>query len=175
MKVLIGSSNKSKIEGTLKAFQDYFNDVEVVGIKVESCVSSQPINKEIYEGAKNRVQNLKKYALDNNINANFYVALEGGIENLLSDNYVQADIAYIEDNNGISSVGISEGFPIPDKYIESVLKSDLGTVMKSVFPDDYSSKGTVYLLTQGKCSRIDLSKNAVRMALTKFINDSKWV
>lgn len=42
-----------------KQLEHYFNDVEIEGIPVESDVPDQPVNKEIYEGAKNRVRNLK--------------------------------------------------------------------------------------------------------------------
>ena len=66
MKVLIGTKNPGKIEGAKKAFEHYFDNVEVIGIKAESNVSDQPVGKETYLGAKNRVNNLIKYAQENN-------------------------------------------------------------------------------------------------------------
>ena len=57
MKVLITTKKKRKIEGSKKALEHYFKDVEIKGISVESDVPDQPVNKEIYQGAKNRVKN----------------------------------------------------------------------------------------------------------------------
>ena len=57
MKVLIATKNQGKIEGSKKALEHYFKDVEIKGISVESDVPDQPVNKEIYQGAKNRVKN----------------------------------------------------------------------------------------------------------------------
>ena len=81
MKILIGTKNPGKIEGAKKAFETYFKDVEVYGIQVDSEVNAQPVNEEIVKGAKNRVKNLKKYAKENKIEADFFVASEGGINN----------------------------------------------------------------------------------------------
>ena len=61
MKVLIATKNQGKIEGAKKALEHYFKDVEITGIPVQSNVPDRPVNKEIYEGAKNRVKNLKNY------------------------------------------------------------------------------------------------------------------
>ena len=62
MKILIGTKNPGKIEGTKRAFEKYFKDIEIEGILVHSNVPDQPVNEEIFQGAKNRVKNLKKYA-----------------------------------------------------------------------------------------------------------------
>lgn len=62
MKVLIATKNQGKIEGAKKALLNYFEDIEINGIPVESNVSDQPVNDDIYVGAKNRVKNLKEYA-----------------------------------------------------------------------------------------------------------------
>lgn len=53
MKVLIATQNQEKIEGAKRALERYFKNVEINGIAVKSCVSDQPVNEEIYNGAKN--------------------------------------------------------------------------------------------------------------------------
>ena len=83
MKILMGTKNPGKIEGARQAFEKYFDNVEIEGISVESEVGNQPVDEEILQGAKNRVKNLKKYAIKNNIQADFYVASEAGITNSL--------------------------------------------------------------------------------------------
>ena len=69
MKILIATKNQGKIEGTKRALSNYFDNIEIEGIPVESNVGEQPLNDEIYIGAKNRVKNLKLYAEKNKIKA----------------------------------------------------------------------------------------------------------
>ena len=175
MKVLIGTTNPGKIEGARKAFSHYFKNVEVVGIKTPSNVSEQPLNKEIYMGAHNRVVNLKKYAKENNITADFFVAVESGITNELGA-WVITNVSVIQDNNGYESVGTSASFPVPTKYVDSILKETLATVMDKLFneKDLRSSTGGVGLLTKEVITRIDLNTQAFIMALTQYINKDKW-
>lgn len=116
MKVLIATKNQGKIEGATRALQNYFEDVEIMGIPVESDVSEQPVNDEIYNGAKNRVKNLKKYAKENNIIADLYLSIESGIYNSLGK-WMITNIAVIEDNNNFESYGTSPSFPVPDRLV----------------------------------------------------------
>ena len=60
MKVLIGTKNQGKIEGAKQAFEKFYTNVEMIGIPVNSDVSDEPVNDEIYQGASNRVNNLIK-------------------------------------------------------------------------------------------------------------------
>lgn len=175
MKILIGTKNPGKIEGAKEAFSKYFKEFDIEGISVESNVSSQPFDKEIYIGAKNRVENLKKYAKENNIDADFYAASEAGITNLLGD-YIDINAVYIEDKNGLTSFGISEGFPIPEKYLDEIREKELGKVMDRLFEGKELSKGKggISILTKGETTRIDLTRNAYVMALTKYINEDVW-
>lgn len=175
MKILIGTKNPGKVQGAKEAFEKYFDNVEIEGIKVSSEVGDQPFNKEILLGAKNRVKNLKKYAKENNIKADYFVASEAGISNLLGE-WIDINTAVIEDNNGLQSVGTSQGFPIPDKYIKEIKETELGKVMDKIFSekDLGKGKGGISYLTKNEVSRIDLTKNAFIMALTKYINGDLW-
>ena len=128
MKILIGTKNPGKIEGEKQAFERYFDNVEIEGIPVNSDVGDQPINEEILKGAKNRVKNLKDYAVNNNIEADFYISSEAGITNLLGE-WIDINAVVIVDSKGFQSVGTSQGFPIPDKYIDEIKETELGKVM----------------------------------------------
>lgn len=172
MKILIGTKNLGKIEGAKEAFEKYFDSFDIEGIKVSSDVSDEPMNNEIYEGARNRVDNLIKYAKENNIDADYYLGVESGITNSLGK-WVNINIAVIKDRFGYESWGTSSGFPIPDKYINEVIETDLGKVMDSIFnkPDLRKIKGGIGLLTNDVVSRIDTTKEAFIMALTQHINN----
>lgn len=176
LKVLIGSKNQGKIEGAKKALLNYFDNIEIEGIPVESNVEEQPVNDEIYIGAKNRVRNLKEYAQKNNKKADLYLAVESGITNSLG-RWVITNIAVIEDNSDFESYGTSPSFPVPERLVKDIIDTDLSQVMDKVFTKDderHNRGGGIQLLTHGKISRIDLTQMAFTMALTKYINDNKW-
>ena len=175
MKILMGTKNPGKIEGARQAFEKYFDSVEIEGISVESNVGAQPVNEEILQGAKNRIKNLKKYANNNNIKADFYIASEAGITNLLGE-WIDINAVVIEDSKGFQSIGTSQGFPIPDKYIEEIKQTELGKVMDRLFRGKElgKGKGGISFLTKDEITRIDLTRNAFIMALTRFINEDIW-
>ena len=157
MKVLIGTKNPGKIEGAKKAFESFYKD------------------DEIYKGAKNRVQNLVDYAKENKIDADFFVSIESGITNKLGK-WGIIQIAVIRDKNGYESFGTGPMFPVPDKYVDEIIKTDLGKLMDKIFKENalrYSVGGIAYL-TQNAITRIDMTKEAFVMALTEHINGEIW-
>lgn len=178
MEVLIASKNPGKIEGAKLAFSGYadvFSSVSVTGVSVPSDVPDEPVNEQIIQGAINRVANLKKYALDNDVSADLYVSIESGITNQLGT-WLIVNIACIEDNMGKRSFGTSSGFPVPDRYVDEIISSDLSVLMDKIFSekDLRSSKGGISYLTHGNISRIDMTRQAFCMALTQWVNGEKW-
>lgn len=175
MKILMGTKNPGKIEGARQAFEKYFDNVEIEGIPVSSNVGDQPINEEIFQGAKNRVKNLKEYAKNNNIEADFYISSEAGITNLLGE-WIDINAVVIEDSKGFQSVGTSQGFPIPNRYIDQIKETELGKVMDKIFSGKElgKGKGGISFLTKNEVTRIDLTKNAFIMALISHINEDLW-
>ena len=164
MKILIGSKNPGKIQGAKDAFEKYFDNIEIQGIPVSSDVAEEPVNHEIYEGARNRVDNLMQYARENGI--------ELGITNLLGK-WIIINIAVIKDKMGYESWGTSPAFPVPDKYVEEIISTDLGKVMDRMFKqnDLRSNKGGINFLTNEVISRIDLTRDAFIMGLTQHISE----
>ena len=175
MKILMGTKNPGKIEGARQAFERYFENIEIEGVQVSSDVSDQPINEEIFLGAKNRVKNLKKYAKENNLEVDFFISSEAGITNLLG-NWIDINAAVVEDKEGFQSVGTSQGFEIPERYMDEIKATELGKVMDKVFNGHELAKGKggISLLTRDEISRIDLTRNAFIMALISHINGEIW-
>ena len=124
MKILIGTKNPGKIEGARQAFAKYFKEFEIEGVEVDSEVGAQPFNKEIFLGAKNRVKNLKQYAKQHDMAVDFFIASEAGIINFYGD-YIDINAAIVENSISFQSIGISQGFPIPEKYMEEIKKTEL--------------------------------------------------
>ena len=175
MKVLIGTKNPGKIEGARRALSHYFKDIKIEGIKVNSNVSDEPVGIETYAGANNRVDNLIKYAKEQKIDADLFMAVESGITRDLGF-WVITNVAVIKDGKGGEGKGTSASLPVPDKYIEPIIKETLGTVMDRIFneSDLRSSTGGVGLLTHNIITRIDLNEQAFVMALTQFVNEDVW-
>lgn len=175
MKVIIATKNEGKIEGARRAFSHYFENLEIIGIPAPSDVSEQPLNDEILLGAKNRVSNLKAYCKYNNVTADLFLSIESGINNYFGTWFI-TNIAVIEDNKSFVSLGSSPSFPVPEKYVEDIIKTDLNEVMSNLFhkeKDLHNKKGGIELLTHGKVNRIDLTEQAFIMALTSYLN-SNW-
>ena len=172
MKVLIGTKNPGKIQGAKEALEKYFDNVEITGIPVQSNVSDEPVDLDIYKGARNRVNNLIAYAEENNIEAEYYLGIESGITNLLG-RWVIINIAVIKDKKGCESFGTGPAFPVPDKYVDEIINTELGKVMDKIFEqnDLRSGKGGISFLTNDAISRIDITRDAFIMALTGQIND----
>lgn len=175
MKILIGTTNPGKIEGARKAFEKYFDNVIIEGYKVSSNVPDQPVNLDIYKGAKNRATKLMELNKKEKLNADYFIAVESGITNSLGK-WSIINIAVIIDKNNYESWGYSGGFPVPNKYVDKIIQTDLGTVMDNIFNkhDLRSSVGGINGLSHGKISRIDLNEQAFTLALTQFINNDLW-
>lgn len=175
MKILIGTKNPAKITGAKEAFEKYYEQIDIEGIPVSSDVSEEPVNDEICLGARNRVNNLIKYSNKNNIDAEYFLGIESGITNLLGK-WVIINIAVIKDKNGYESIGTSSAFPVPDKYVDEIITTDLGKVMDRIFNAEElrKGKGGISFLTHDIINRIDLTREAFIMALTQFINNDIW-
>lgn len=176
MKVLMGTKNPGKIEGARRALQRYFDDVDIQGIPTDSEVGEQPVNEDIYIGAKNRVKNLKKYAKENNITADLFISSESGIYDSLG-RWLITNIAVIEDNNDFESYGTSASFPVPERLVQDIIDTELSKVMDKVFFKDeerHNQGGAIQNITHDVVSRLDLTESAFIMALTKYINGDLW-
>ena len=88
----------------------------------------------------------------------------------------RSNAVVVEDAKGLQSVGTSQGFPIPEKYINEIRETELGKVMDKIFniKESGKGKGGISFLTRDEITRIDLTRNAFIMALTKHINGEIW-
>ena len=175
MKILIGTNNPGKVEGAKQAFEKFYESVKVIGVSVASDVSDEPVNDDIYKGAKNRVDNLIKYAKENNVDADFFIGIESGITNRLGK-WCIIQIAVIKDKDGYESFGTGPALPVPDKYVDEIIETDLGIVMNKIFKGNglKNEKGGIAHLTNDVITRYDLTREAFIMALTEFINGDIW-
>ena len=172
MKALIGTMNSGKIQGAKEALEKYYDEVEVEGYKASSDVGEQPISEETLEGARNRALNTKTYAEVNGIDADLFMGIESGMIELYGSWFI-ANFAVVIDKEGYESIGVGPIFPIPKQYVEDIRNLGFGPVMEKLFAEKAfrTGKGGIDSITNHSISRIDITRDAFIMALTKHVND----
>ncbi len=172
IKILVGSKNPIKIESTRLTFEKFFGECEVTGINVSSNVPDQPINKDTFDGAKNRSLELIKYNKANNLQADYFVGIEGGIMELY-DIWFSFGCMCIMDINQNTGFGTSPLFQLPDFVIKRLLSGEeLGNVIDSLFDETNTKQnlGAIGYLTNGIMNRTELYTSGLITALIPFVN-----
>jgi len=169
-KVIIASKNPVKIQAVKNGFEKMFSnqDFEFIGISVPSNVANQPsTNDETFFGAKNRADNASNEVKD----ADFYVGIEGGIEQIESEMQSFAWVVIKSaDNYGKARTGT---FFLPKKVVELIKEGkELGEADDIVFQRNNSKQenGAVGILTGNVIDRTKYYTEAVILALIPFKN-----
>lgn len=165
MVVRIGTSNQVKIDAVKAAFEYYFDDVQVQGANVCSHVARQPIGQEVFRGAENRLDELKRRKDE----YDYLVACEAG---MISHNghWFNLQVILVEDKDGKRGFGLSQGFEIPHQYVEKAVKTSVAEVLDGVF----EGRGGIRALSKGLFTRKDLVRDGTVMALTQVLNGDVW-
>lgn len=162
--VKVASKNSVKIDAINTAFNRYFKDVKIISQNVESGVPDQPINDDVFKGAKNRLQ-----ALKNDSNYDYLVSCEGGLLQL-AGHWFNVQVVIIEDRNGYQGIGLSQGYEIPSEYIREAINTSVAEVLDRKF----GGKGGISVLTRGYETRASLIQDGTVMALAKVLNSKIW-
>jgi inosine/xanthosine triphosphatase len=150
MIVKVATANAMKVEATRKAFAKFFKGVKVVGVEVESAVSAQPISfGEIVRGARERA----KAAFSG---CDYSVGIEAGIFRVaaVAPNPFQVTIACVFDGER-EALGAGPFYEVPARLVREIVKDDAGSVA---------------VVTQGKVTRGQVTRDAVVMALAPFVS-----
>ena len=163
----------NKVEAVLEAFNLYFDDVIIESVNISSGVSDMPYCVEVERGVKHRLNNLKVYANTEHINADYLVAIESGLYNYFGS-WMMTSLVAVSDMTNKVSYATSGSYPIPSNYVNDIMTKGLEYVLRDIFKKEASghTTGGVGYLTKGKLVRKDLMKEAIILALTRFINDN---
>lgn len=170
MKILVGSLNPVKLEAVKEAFQKNYNEVDVIGIKVASGVGDQPIGKETFIGAENRAVALPKRNDDENIDADFFVGIEGGITRGINRWFAFGGVCVI-DKQSNTCFGSSAHFELPNEITKRLLSGEeLGFVMDEIMKTKNSKQkgGAISFFTNGVMNRKELYVPGIISALVPF-------
>ncbi|MEH6464867.1 MAG: inosine/xanthosine triphosphatase [Shewanella psychromarinicola] len=172
--IIVGSTNPVKISAAQHAIGQYFPDVQIHcrGMHAPSLVAEQPMSEaETKLGAINRAKFCQANAKTANQQADFYVAMEGGVDPFEHGPATFAYMAII--HNDTLSVGRSANLPLPQTIFNALQAGEeLGKVMDRVFNTNNIKQkgGAIGLLTQGLASRESIYTQALVLAMAPFIN-----
>jgi inosine/xanthosine triphosphatase len=169
--IIVASNNPVKINATLDGFQQMFSEqnFEVSGISVPSGVSDQPMTSaETIRGAMNRATN----AHDAQPNADYWVGIEGGIEDTDVGMQCFAWVIVLGRDERLGR-GQTSVFYLPIEVADVVRDGmELGYADDKVFGRSNSKQqnGAIGLLTDDAVDRTSYYVQAVIMALVPFKN-----
>ena len=172
MKILVGSKNPVKIDSVKEAFANYFDGIEVVGVDVDSEVSVQPINDETYVGAQNRALKLRELNSSQNLGAEFFVGIEGGIANQFGKWFAFGCMCIL-DKDGRVGFGTSPHFELPSAVVEQLLQgTELGEVMDKIMDQQNTKQkhGAIGFFTNGVMNRKEIYIEGLKVAVIPFLH-----
>ena len=168
--IVIGSKNPVKIKAVRNAFIRMFPGqiFKLESIAVPSGVSDQPrTGEEVMKGAENRARKAKEKIP----NADYWVGIEGGIEDTELGMEAFAWIVVASENQ--IGRGRTGTFFLPEKVARLIRQGkELGEANDIVFNRSNSkqSEGAIGLLTENVIDRTMLYEHGVIMALVMFKN-----
>jgi inosine/xanthosine triphosphatase len=175
MKIVVASKNPVKMNAAARGFEKMFPGkfFEVEGVPVPSGVGDQPkTDSETILGAMNRIG----AAYEKNPSADFYVGIEGGIEEKDGEIEVFAWIV-VKSKDGRTGKGRAGTFFLPEKMAELIRQGkELGEVDDIIFGRTNSKhiNGTVGVLTDDVIDRTEYYVHPVILALIPFKNEALY-
>ncbi len=172
VKILVGSKNPVKIEAVKEAFLKYFDVVEVTGIHANSKVAAQPVGDETFAGAKNRAVELMQINNSKNLQADYFIGIEGGIAKFFNQ-WFALGLMCIINKEGKTGFGASPLFELPKSITEELLKGvELGDVMDRITGNRNTKQkeGAIGYFTNGIMDRKELYVQGLITAFIPFLH-----
>lgn len=169
MKIKVGTKNKAKVEAVEEIIKEYphLSNFEIEGIEVISDVADQPISlEETINGAINRAKNA--FA-----DCEYSIGLESGWMSVpkTKSGYMDVCVCAIYDGKECH-LGLSSAWEFPNPEVTNlIIKDGLNTtqainkVGMTKNENIGSEEGAVGLLTKGRMTRKEYTKQALRTAL----------
>ncbi len=171
MLVCVGSENRSKLKGVERAYKLFVRELQVVGLKISSEVTPQPLDLEtVFRGALIRARK----SLELTSSAEHGVGIEAGLFNL-HGTWFDVHVAVIADRCGLITYGLSPAFEVPSRFVKELLgggANELEMLVDNYFKTKSIGEygGFIKLLTNGHVLRDDLVFYSVLMALVPRVN-----
>lgn len=174
--VYVGSTSVHKLKAVRDALAELGIEADVIGVKTSSGVNEQPIktpeNDEILEGATNRARGTHAFQSDK---ACISIGIENGIEFTKSTTTALvmdlASVVVIDENN-VWHFANSAGHPVNYGDVEEARsrgfdKHTVASVTRERTGCDATDATPHY--TGGRMNRVELLKQAVKLALCQWL------
>lgn len=168
MKVVVATENPIKIRGVEQAFVDTFGkgETEIQQVALDLELPEQPIDDAIAGGAIERAKAAQQHA-----NADFGVGIEAGLIQLPgSESWMSIQVCAVIDRDGKCAMGMGPGYELPKPILDAVLSGEplRKAFERSLDCEDPGRRGAVFFLSDGAIDRMELTIQAVRMALISY-------
>lgn len=162
-KVYVGSTNKNKVQAVKNVFEP--NGFEVIGIAVDSEVSSQPkCDEETITGAENRALNLPTDGIR--------IGLEAGVELLKNELYLTNFGVLITESGKIIRVGGTR-IVMPEEIKDAIFKDglELSDAMDKYFSvkNAKHNNGAIGYFTKDVVKRIDIFDHIAKLLYGSYL------
>lgn len=173
MKIVVGSKNSVKVEAVKEIILDYLDlkRAEVSAFEADSKVSAQPKSlEETIRGAMNR-------ALGSFGDCDYSFGIESGLMVVPNTKTGHMDVCACAIYDGEEfHLGLSSAWEAPKKVVEHMLRDGLD-MNQAAFkaglttnPQVGSAEGLVGIMTKGRLTRKEYTKEAIRTALIHIEN-----
>ncbi len=173
MKINIASKNPVKIQAVKEVIQDYnfLSKAKINLLEVYSEVSNQPKSlEETIKGSINRAKNSFK-------NCDYSIGIESGLMRVPYTKTKRMNFCACAIYDGKENyLGLSSAFELPKKVVEKMKKENI-ELNEAVYRCGLSksqkigsSQGIIGILTKGRVTRKDYTKQAIYFALIHLEN-----
>lgn len=172
--IVIGSKNPVKVNAARSAMAQLFPEaiIHAQGMDAPSGVPAQPMtDRDTRQGAINRVQYCQQHHAKHGSHADYYVAMEGGVDHF---DFGPATFAYIAIAHAAQlAIGRSAILPLPRQVYRALeAGEELGDVMDRLFNtvNIKQKGGAIGLLTHGHATRESNYTQAIILAMAPLLN-----
>lgn len=178
MKIAVGTSNESRVQGLLEVAEQLFGKnppIEIQCCRVETGVFRQPLSSHTtHKGALNRAKNIRAIYPG----ADYFIGIESGVRpsHHCNGNFITIDWAVVIDRIGDTAKSVGGGLTIPSNLCREIAQGAGETTLKdallSTCPDFVKKGGgsVTEFLTHGTSSRLEETRLIVARALSPFLN-----
>lgn len=175
LRLVVASKNPVKINAAKEAFELSSDlSIAIEAVDVASGVAAQPMTyDETHLGAETRVDNAIALSEKKGIDADYFIAYEGGVD-VFEDGPKTFAIVCISDGQ-TKIFGQSATLPIPMCIYNELLNNiELGSAMDSLFNtvNIKQKGGAIGQLTKGLETRMSVYKSATVLTLSRFTHSS---
>ena len=169
MKIKVGTKNKAKLDSVIEIIEDYphLKNSEIEGVSTDSGVSDQPKSlEETINGAINRAKGIF-------LDCDYSIGIESGLMSvpMSKSGYMDVCVCAIYDGRECH-LGLSSAWEFPDPSVTNLMINDGLDMSQAINKAGMtknenigSAEGVIGILTKGRMTRKEYTKQALRTAL----------